>query len=70
MERVRKPRLAAPLLLLATTIASSAAFGTWLPLLASAPWIVGVAMFGSRDRGATRELPSLAETARERLWAR
>jgi hypothetical protein len=41
----------------------------WLTLLASLPWLVGIAWFvlrhGLRD---DREPPSLAEAARTRLW--
>ncbi len=70
MDRLRIPRFAAPLLVVALIVAASAAFGSWLPLLATLPWVVAIAWFGSRDTGAAREFPSAAETARERLWAR
>jgi len=70
MDSLRNPRLAPALLLLAATCIGSAAFGSWLPLLASLPWLAGIAWFGSRDPGAAREFPSAAETSRERLWAR
>ena len=67
---LRKPGLFAPLFLLAGIVAASAAFATWLPLLATLPWLVGIAWFGSRDPGAAHEFPSAAETVRDRLWAR
>jgi len=70
MDRPRKPRFGAPLLLLAVTVAGSAAFGSWLPLLGTLPWLAAIAWFGSRDAGAAREFPSAAEAARERLWTR
>jgi hypothetical protein len=56
------------LLVLAVTVVGSAAFRTWLPLLLAVPWLVAIAWFGSRDTGASREFPSAAETARDRLW--
>jgi hypothetical protein len=58
------------MLVVALIVAASAAFGSWLPLLATLPWLAAIAWFGSRDTGAPREFPSAAETARERLWAR
>lgn len=70
MDLLRLRRFAAPLVLIAVTVAASAAFGSWLPLLGTLPWLVAIAWFGSRDIGATREFPSAAEAARERLWAR
>jgi hypothetical protein len=70
MDSFRKPGMVAALLLLAAIGIGSAALGTWLPLLASGPWLAGVAWFGARDSGATREFPSAAEASRERLWAR
>jgi hypothetical protein len=70
MDLLRKPGLFAPLLLLAITVAASAALGSWLPLVMLLPWLVAIAWFGSRDAGAAREFPSAAEASRERLWAR
>jgi 4-hydroxybenzoate polyprenyltransferase len=70
MDSLRKPRFLSLLLVLAATAGASAAFGNWLPLLATLPWLAAIAWFGSRDTGAAREFPSAAETARERLWAR
>jgi hypothetical protein len=70
MKRLRQPRFAGPLLVLAVIVAASVGLGSWLPLLATLPWFAAVAWFGSRDIGATREFPSAAEAARERLWAR
>ncbi|MGE5434889.1 MAG: hypothetical protein ACM3S3_08920 [Candidatus Doudnabacteria bacterium] len=69
MERLRKPGLVAPLLLVALTVAASAALGSWLPIVTVLPWLVAIAWFGSRDAGAPREFPSAAEASRERLWA-
>jgi hypothetical protein len=62
------PRFALPLLLLAGTVAGSAALGSWLPVVGTLPWLAAIAMFGSRDAGAAREFPSAAEAARGRLW--
>jgi hypothetical protein len=63
------PVLLAPVLLvLAVTVAGSAAFRTWLPLLLAVPWLVAIAWFGSRDTGDSRGFPSAAEAARDRLW--
>jgi 4-hydroxybenzoate polyprenyltransferase len=70
MDSLRKPRFLSLLLVLAAIVAASAAFGNWLPLLATLPWLAAIAWFGSRDTGAAREFPSAAETARERLWVR
>jgi hypothetical protein len=74
MDSLRQPCFAAPLLLLAVIVAASAAFGSWLPLLATLPWLAGIAWFGawfgSRDAGGLGEFPSAAEAARRRLWAR
>ena len=70
MNSLRQPRFAAPLLLLALIVAASAAFGSWLPLLATLPWLAAIAWFGSRDTGGLSEFPSAAEAARGRLWAR
>jgi hypothetical protein len=70
MDRLRIPRLAAPLLVVALIVAASAAFGSWLPLLATLPWVAAIAWFGARDVGAESEFPSAAEVARERLWVR
>lgn len=70
MDTLRKPGLAAPLLLLAVTVAASAAVGSWLPMVTILPWLAAIAWFGSRDAGAAREFPSAAEASRERLWAR
>jgi hypothetical protein len=69
MDTLRKPGLAAPLLLLAITVAGSAAVGSWLPMVTTLPWLGAIAWFGSRDAGAPREFPSAAEASRERLWA-
>lgn len=69
METLRKPGLVAPLLLVALTVAVSAAIGSWLPMVTVLPWLVAIAWFGSRDAGAAREFPSAAEASRERLWA-
>jgi 4-hydroxybenzoate polyprenyltransferase len=68
MDRLRIPRFAGPLLVVALIVAASAAFGSWLPVLATFPWLAAIAWFGSRDTGAAREFPSAAEAARERLW--
>jgi len=70
VDSLRNPTFASLLLLLAGIVAASAAFATWLPLLATLPWLVGIAWFGSRDPGAAHEFPSAAETVRDRLWAR
>jgi hypothetical protein len=69
MERLRKPGLVAPLLLVALTVGASAAVGSWLPMVTVVPWLVAIAWFGSRDAGGAREFPSAAEASRERLWA-
>jgi hypothetical protein len=69
MEMLRKPWLGAPLLLVAVTVAASAAVGSWLPIVTVLPWLVAIAWFGSRDAGAAREFPSAAEASRERLWS-
>jgi hypothetical protein len=68
MGRIVNPRFVPPVFLLALTVSGSAAFGSWLPLLGTLPWLAAIAWFGSRDTGATREFPSAAEAARERLW--
>ena len=68
MDKLRNPRLLLPLLLLAASVSACAAIGSWLPLLASAPWLVAIAWFWSRDTGPDREFPSAAEVARGRLW--
>ena len=68
MDRLRNPRLLLLLLLLAASISGCAVIGSWLPLLASAPWLVAIAWFGARDTGAAGEFPSAAEVARGRLW--
>jgi len=68
MDKLRKPRLLLPLLFLAASGSACASIGSWLPLLASAPWLVAIAWFGSRDTGPDREFPSAAEVARGRLW--
>ena len=68
MERFRNPRLLTLLLLLASIVAGSAAFGNWLPVIGTLPWLAAIAWFGFRDAGAAREFPSAAETARARLW--
>jgi hypothetical protein len=70
MDQLRKPGLVAPLLLLAITVAASAALGSWLPMITVLPWLVAIVWFGSRDAGAAREFPSAAEASRERLWTR
>jgi hypothetical protein len=70
MDSLRNPRFLALLLVLGTIVAASAAFGNWLPLLATLPWLAAILWFGSRDTGALREFPSAAEAARDRLWAR
>jgi hypothetical protein len=70
VDRLRIPRFAAPLLVVALIVAASAVFGSWLPLLATLPWLAAIAWFGSRDTAALREFPSAAEAARDRLWAR
>jgi hypothetical protein len=70
MDSLRNPRLAALLLVFVVVAAASAALGSWLPLLGSLPWLLAIAWYGSRDAGASREFPSAAEAARERLWAR
>jgi len=67
MARLRNPRFALPLLLLAATVAGSLALGSWLPMLAAFPWLLAIAWFGAGDPGAAREFPSAAEAARERL---
>jgi hypothetical protein len=69
MEMLRNPGLGVPLLLVAVTVAASAAIGSWLPMVTVLPWLVAIAWFGSRDAGAAREFPSAAEASRERLWA-
>jgi hypothetical protein len=69
MDVLRNPRFAPPLLLLALIVGTSAAVGSWLPMVAT-PWLVAIAWFGSKDAGAAREFPSAAEASRERLWAR
>jgi hypothetical protein len=69
MEMLSKPWLGAPLLLVAVTVAASAAVGSWLPIVTVLPWLVAIAWFGSRDVGAAREFPSAAEASRERLWS-
>jgi len=70
MRSLRGRTIVAPTLLLLGVIAlGRVAFGTWLPLLACLPWLAAI-VWVSRDAGATREFPSLAEAARERLWAR
>ena len=68
MEMLRKPGVGAPLVLVALTVAASAAVGSWLPMVTVLPWLVAIAWFGSRDAGAAREFPSAAETTRARLW--
>jgi hypothetical protein len=70
MDTLRKQRFLWLLLVLAAIVAASAAFGNWLPLLGTLPWLAAIVWFGSRDTGALREFPSAAEAARERLWAR
>jgi hypothetical protein len=70
MDRIVNLRFAPPLLLLAAMVSGSAALGSWLPLLGTLPWLAAIAWFGSRDTGASREFPSAAETARDRLWTR
>jgi hypothetical protein len=70
MDSVRKRRFLSALLVPGAIVAATAAFGNWLPLLATLPWLAAIAWFGSRDVGAAREFPSAAEAARERLWAR
>jgi len=69
MEMLRKPGIGAPLLLVAVTVAASAAVGSWLPMVTVLPWLVAIAWLGSRDAGAAREFPSAAEASRKRLWA-
>ena len=70
MDTLRKQRFLWLLLVLAAIVAASAAFGNWLPLLGTLPWLAAIVWFGSRDTRALREFPSAAEAARERLWAR
>jgi hypothetical protein len=70
MYSLRNLRFASLLLILAAIVAASATLGSWLPLLATLPWLAAIAWFGSRDPGAAREFPSAAEAARERLWVR
>jgi hypothetical protein len=70
VDSLRKPRFLSLLLVLAAIVAASVAFGNWLPLLATLPWLAAIAWFGSRDTGALLEFPSAAEAARDRLWAR
>ena len=43
MDTLRKPGLAAPLLLLAVTVAASAAVGSWLPMVTILPWLAAIA---------------------------
>jgi len=70
MSKLPIARLVAPLILLVVTVSRSVAVRSWLPLLASLPWLAAIGWFGSRDAGAAREFPSAAEAARERLWNR
>jgi hypothetical protein len=67
---LRKHVLAAPTLLVFAVIAAlGIVFATWLPLLFSLPWLAVIAWFSPGAR-TSREFPSLADAARERLWAR
>ena len=64
MEMLSKPGIGAPLLLVAVTVAASAAVGSWLPMVTVLPWLVAIAWLGSRDAGAASEFPSAAEASR------
>jgi hypothetical protein len=68
MEMLRRRRLSLQLLLVVSSAAGLAvAAGTVLPLLACAPWLVGIVLFARRNgAGEPDALPSAADAARRR----
>jgi hypothetical protein len=69
MSRIRQSRLWVQLLLvISATAGLTALAGSWLPLLAAAPWLGAIVCFASRGDAADVETPpSAAEAARRRL---